>query len=223
MSAASASSSTSSSTAILKSWVPVEPNSDFPIQNLPYGVFSTSTQPDHHIGVAIGAHILDLHTLASYGLFAALPSLSHGDVFKQPTLNAFMALPRAQWVEARKLLTHLLTDSTATLRDNEHLRSPLALVPQSTATMHLPCVIGDYTDFYASRNHASNIGKHVARRRPTPCNPTTSTCPSATTAAPPPSSPPTLPSHRPRGQTTPDDSTPARPHSLHECWTSSWR
>lgn len=68
-----------------------------------------------------------------------------------------MALGRSAWKEARTTLTDLLSSSNATLRDNGSLRS-LALIPFSDVTMHLPSHIGDYTDFYASREHATNIG-----------------------------------------------------------------
>jgi len=199
-------SAATSATPVLQSWVPVDADSDFPIQNLPYGVFTTPTQSDKHIGVAIGSQVLDLHVLASYGLFAALPALQHGDVFKQPTLNAFMALPRAQWAEVRKLLTHLLTDSTATLRDNAQLRS-LALVPQSSVTMQLPCVIGDYTDFYSSRNHAFNIGK-MWRGEANALQPNYLHLPVGYHGRSSSILPTNTPLHRPRGQTAPDDSTP---------------
>ena len=198
--------SSSSSTPLLQSWVPVETTSDFPIQNLPYGVFTSTSQPDKHIGVAIGSHVLDLHVLASYGLFSALPALQHGDVFKQPTLNAFMALPRAQWIEARKLLTHLLANSTPTLRDNAHLRS-LALVPLTSVTMHLPCVIGDYTDFYSSRNHAFNIGR-MWRGEDKALQPNYLHLPVGYHGRSSSILPTNTPLHRPRGQTSPDDSTP---------------
>ena len=199
-------STASSSPADLKSWVPVEADSDFPIQNLPYGVFTTATQPDKHIGVAIGAHVLDLHVLASFGLFAALPGLQHGDVFKQPSLNAFMALPRSQWLEARKLLTHLLSDSTSTLRDNAHLRSS-ALLPLPSVTMHLPCVIGDYTDFYASRNHATNLGR-MFRPDGNALQPNYLHLPVGYHGRASSVLPSNTPLHRPRGQTAPDDKTP---------------
>jgi len=194
------------SSSALQSWVPVEADSDFPIQNLPYGVFTTAAQAEKHIGVAIGSHVLDLHVLASYGLFSALPALQHGDVLKQPSLNAFMSLPRAQWAEVRKLLTHLLTDSTSTLRDNMHLRS-LALLPLSSVTMHLPCVIGDYTDFYASRNHAANIGR-MWRGEANALQPNYLHLPVGYHGRSSSVLPSNTPVHRPRGQTSPDDKTP---------------
>lgn len=75
----------------------------------------------------------------------------------QETLNAFMGLKRAAWLEARKTIQELLSKNSSTLRDDSQLRSK-ALVRQSDATMHLPAEIGDYTDFYSSIQHATNVG-----------------------------------------------------------------
>ncbi|NXD15856.1 FAAA Fumarylacetoacetase, partial [Nothocercus nigrocapillus] len=137
------------------SFIQVDENSDFPLQNLPYGVFSTKEEPRHRIGVAIGEQILDLSVIKH--LFNG-PALSkHQHVFEQPTLNAFMALGRGAWKEARAFLQKLLSASEPILRDNTELRRR-AFVPQAAATMHLPAEIGDYTDFYSSRQHATNIG-----------------------------------------------------------------
>jgi len=133
------------------SFVPVPADSDFPMQNLPYGVFSTADEPRHRIGVAIGEHILDLSRVAH--LFS--PALA--EALSQDALNALMGLGRAAWTEARQTIQQLLSADDATLRDNAELREK-ALVPQSTATMHLPARIGDYTDFYSSKEHASNLG-----------------------------------------------------------------
>ena len=144
----------------LSSWLPVSADSDFPIQNLPYGVFTTASQPQPHIGVAIGEHVLDLHVMADAGAFSSAAALHVGGVFKHPTLNAFMALERPQWLQARALITELLSESASAsslLRLSSSLRDR-ALLPQSSVTMQLPAAIGDYTDFYASRNHAYNLG-----------------------------------------------------------------
>ncbi|XP_038623381.1 fumarylacetoacetase [Tachyglossus aculeatus] len=136
-------------------FIPVAPSSDFPIQNLPYGVFSSPDSPRRRIGVAIGNQILDLSVIKD--LFNG-PALSkHQDVFEQPTLNSFMGLGTAAWQEARRILQSLLSAGNATLRDNEDLRRR-AFVPQASATMHLPATIGDYTDFYSSKQHATNVG-----------------------------------------------------------------
>ncbi|KAK6009588.1 hypothetical protein OSTOST_25474, partial [Ostertagia ostertagi] len=109
----------------------------------------------HRIGVAIGESILDLSAIAH--LFDSLSLKGHQDVFRQETLNAFMGLPRAAWVEARAIIQKLLRDDVPTLKENPELRAK-AIVSQKDATMHLPATIGDYTDFYSSIYHATNVG-----------------------------------------------------------------
>uniref|UniRef100_A0A8C2JC58 Fumarylacetoacetase n=1 Tax=Cyprinus carpio TaxID=7962 RepID=A0A8C2JC58_CYPCA len=137
------------------SFVKVEEKSDFSYRNLPYGVFSTPDNPRHRIGVAIGDQILDLSVIKH--LFNGPALGPHQDVFEQATLNAFMALGYDAWREARKCLQMLLAANESTLRDDVNLRSR-AFVQQSSAVMHLPAEIGDYTDFYSSRDHATNVG-----------------------------------------------------------------
>lgn len=137
------------------SFIKVDATSDFSIHNLPYGIFSTSDNPKHRIGVAIGDQILDLSVIKS--LFRGPVISKHQDVFDQPTLNAFMALGYEAWRETRRTLQVLLSDDENTLKDDISLRSR-AFVHQSAATMHLPADIGDYTDFYSSRDHATNVG-----------------------------------------------------------------
>ncbi|XP_003225949.1 fumarylacetoacetase [Anolis carolinensis] len=137
------------------SFIPVEEVSHFPIQNLPYGVFSTKEEPRRRIGVAIGSQILDLSAVKH---LLNGPILSkHHHVFEQPTLNNFMALGWEAWKEARVCLQKLLSANEPTLRDNAELRKR-AFIPQASAVMHLPAEIGDYTDFYSSRQHATNVG-----------------------------------------------------------------
>ncbi|GAA6224439.1 fumarylacetoacetase [Lates japonicus] len=137
------------------SFIKVDPTSDFSYHNLPYGIFSTPDNPKHRIGVAIGDQILDLSVIKY--LFQGPVISKHKDVFDQPTLNAFMALGYEAWKEARRTLQVLLSANESTLRDDISLRSR-AFVHQSAATMHLPADIGDYTDFYSSRDHATNVG-----------------------------------------------------------------
>ncbi|KAM7423480.1 hypothetical protein PAMA_000028 [Pampus argenteus] len=137
------------------SFIKVEATSDFSFHNLPYGIFSTSDNPKRRIGVAIGDQILDLSVILS--LFRGPVMSKHQDVFNQPTLNAFMAVGYEGWRETRRTLQVLLSANESTLRDDVSLRSR-AFVHQSAATMHLPADIGDYTDFYSSRDHATNVG-----------------------------------------------------------------
>lgn len=137
------------------SFIPVAEDSDFPIQNLPYGVFSTQSHPKPRIGVAIGDQILDLSVIKH--LFTGPVLSKHQHVFDETTLNSFMGLGQAAWKEARASLQDLLSAGQARLRDDNKLRQR-AFVSQAAATMHLPATIGDYTDFYSSRQHATNVG-----------------------------------------------------------------
>ena len=131
-----------------KSWLPSAntPDCDFPIQNLPFGIFTTPNNPARRVGVAIGDSILDLAALAAAGLLDD-PQAS----FTQPTLNGLMAEGRPRWRALRARLTALLAEGAAALPDS-------VLAAQADATLHLPIAIGDYTDFYSSRHHAQNVG-----------------------------------------------------------------
>ena len=139
------------------SWIPYTAESHFPLQNLPYGVFTRAGDERRRIGVAVGEHVVDLSVLAQAGLFASLPGA--GAYFAEPTLNAFMSQGRAVWKQARALLTELLQEGSGNtaLSGNAELRTA-ALVAQSAVKMHLPATIGDYTDFYSSKYHAYNVG-----------------------------------------------------------------
>jgi fumarylacetoacetase len=108
------------------------------------------------MGVAIGDQILDLSVVAKAGLFDG-PLLKDSTCFFEPTLNHFMSLGKPYWNEARQTITHLLALDTSTLRDNADLRTR-AFVSQSEVDMLLPARIGDYTDFYSSKEHATNVG-----------------------------------------------------------------
>lgn len=139
----------------LQSWVESanQANSDFPIQNLPFGVFRRRDRADSpHIGVAIGDQILDLMACRTAGLLEALPGPLQ-DACSASSLNSLMSMGKGASLPLRHHLSQLLlagqTPPTA---------DPI-LVPMSEADMLLPAVIGDYTDFYASIFHATNVGK----------------------------------------------------------------
>jgi fumarylacetoacetase len=140
--------------AKLRSYIPVDAASDFPIQNLPYGVFSTAALPAPRVGVAIGDHVLDLAVLEAEGLIDLAPAF---DVFAQGSLNAFMALGPKVWSRTRARISELLRHDNPQLRDNKVLRER-ALLPIAGARLHLPIVVAGYTDFYSSREHATNVG-----------------------------------------------------------------
>ena len=134
----------------------LDPDSGFGLQNLPYGVFSTDKEPPR-VGVRIGEFVLDLAVLESHGVLG-VPGAGRQPVFDHASLNAFMALGPDVWHAVRGHLQELLsTEGSPALRDAETLRQR-AIVPLAEVTMHLPAEIGDYTDFYSSRQHATNVG-----------------------------------------------------------------
>jgi fumarylacetoacetase len=140
----------------LRSFLPVPPESHFPIQNLPYGVFAEDAGGAEKIGVAIGDWVLDLTALDEFGLLSGLGTEVRR-ALRQDRLNAFAALGRQAWQQARAEISRLLTADEPALRDNKALRDR-ALLPMAQVAMALPFRIGDYTDFYSSREHASNVG-----------------------------------------------------------------
>ncbi|HET7144552.1 MAG TPA: fumarylacetoacetate hydrolase family protein, partial [Anaerolineales bacterium] len=135
----------------LKSFIEVHPESDFSIQNLPFGVFSTRASPNPRVGTRIGDRVIDLSVLDEEKLF----DRQYG-FFSDSTLNRFMGAGRDTWREVRRRLTSLLSSDSTPLK-NEALKSRV-FIPVDEVPMHLPVVIGDYTDFYASREHATNVG-----------------------------------------------------------------
>ncbi|WOH66670.1 fumarylacetoacetase [Bradyrhizobium sp. BWA-3-5] len=137
----------------LRSFIDVAPDSHFPIQNLPYGVFSAKDGLAPRIGVAIGDYVLDLWQLAQDCRFDVVEPA----VFAAPQLNPFMALGPNVWSQTRARISELLRHDYPELRDNEKLRKR-ALVPKADVTLHLPFAVSGYTDFYSSKEHATNVG-----------------------------------------------------------------
>jgi fumarylacetoacetase len=141
----------------LKSFIEVAPDSPFPIQNLPFGVFRRTDAPEPRVGVAIGDYVLDLAVLAKSGLLAR-DSLLPPDYFvHQRDLSDFMRRDPNTWLNIRICVSRLLDYSTPALRDDANLRAN-ALVRQNEIKMLLPAPIPNYTDFYSSREHATNVG-----------------------------------------------------------------
>ena len=140
------------------SWVSVSAESHFPIQNLPFGVFSTITTPSWpRPGVAIGDFVLDLNCLHNAGLLNDLGFPS--SILTESTLNSFMGLERKHWRATRSRVHDLLAvnSNDTRLSGDEELKKR-ALIHKENVVMHLPATIGDYTDFYSSREHATNVG-----------------------------------------------------------------
>jgi fumarylacetoacetase len=138
----------------LRSFIDVDPTSDFPIQNLPYGVFSTGASHPPRVGVAIGDYVLDLVALCAVRLITVNET---NDVFAQPSINAFMALGPKVWSQTRARISELLRHDNPELRDNVGLRKH-ALVPLKDVRLHLPIEVAGFTDFYSSKEHATNVG-----------------------------------------------------------------
>ncbi|MCW2834729.1 MAG: fahA [Nocardioides sp.] len=131
------------------SWVDGAAGSLFDLDNLPYGVFSTRDDGARRVGVRIGDHVLDLATVAEVGD----PASALAAVWRTPSLNAFMAMGPEQWTVARDWITEVLRDELHAERTSPHLHRLDAV------ELHLPIEIGDYVDFYASLQHASNVGR----------------------------------------------------------------
>lgn len=140
----------------LKSFIEISPDSHFPMENLPYGVFKPDESSAPRPGVAIGDYVLDLQVIASAGLFNG-PILTNSDCFLQPNLNKFLEMGRPAWKEARATIQKLLSSTEPALRDNASLKQK-ALLPAVKVQMLLPMAIGDYTDFFSSMHHAKNCG-----------------------------------------------------------------
>jgi len=138
----------------LRSFIDVDPASDFPIQNLPFGVFSSSKDGlAARIGVAIGDYVLDLWELEQDGRL----DVGELGVFAAPALNPFMALGSKVWSRTRARISELLRHDHPELRDNRELRAR-TLVPMADVTLHLPIAVAGFTDFYSSKEHATNVG-----------------------------------------------------------------
>ena len=139
-----------------RSFIEVEPDSHFSIQNLPYGIFRPSADQPPRVGVAIGRSVLDIAAIESAGLLEGTGAEGR-DLFNAATLNPFMEAGPTVWRAARSRIDGLLDAGEPTLRDDEQLRA-LALLDADSVVFELPVAIGDYTDFYSSREHATNVG-----------------------------------------------------------------
>nr|MBP8006522.1 fumarylacetoacetase [Acinetobacter sp.] len=138
----------------LTSFLEIDPQSDFTMHNLPYGIFSEIAQANKRVGVAIGDWVIDLAVLETHGL---LQLDGNQNYFNQPTLNTFIESGKQNWQKVRQTLQNLLSIDNPTLRDNAELRK-LVLLQQNTVTLHLPIHVPGYTDFYSSKEHATNVG-----------------------------------------------------------------
>ena len=141
-----------------KSWLSIPAASHFSLANIPFGIISTSSDKTRRPAIAIGDHCLDLKSFAADGGFSEIQVDT--SVFSQTTLNAFAALGRPVHKTVRRYLQEVFAEPTKyakILKDNEKVRQS-SLLRRDEVQMHLPMQIGDYTDFYAGKNHAYNLG-----------------------------------------------------------------
>ncbi|GJD12245.1 Fumarylacetoacetase [Galdieria sulphuraria] len=131
----------------------VPEDSDFTIYNLPYGVFETSSL-DKRLGVAIGEYVLDLREAATQGFLSSLSS----EYFQGTDFNAIMGLDRRAWKALRSDIQDVVYGKTSESIKSHHSLLSKLFIPMHQVSMHLPAKIGDYTDFYSSKEHATNVG-----------------------------------------------------------------
>ncbi len=137
----------------LRSWISVAPDSEFPIQNLPFGIFETA-QHGKRAGVRIGDFVLDLAQMVQFGYFDDLGFVASD--FSQDYLNPMMRRGKLAVRALRNRISELLATANHSFRLNESQH--VALLPVANVEMCLPVQIGDYTDFYSSKEHATNVG-----------------------------------------------------------------
>ncbi|WP_335965372.1 fumarylacetoacetase [Galbibacter sp. PAP.153] len=137
-----------------RSWLPVSPDSDFPIQNIPFGVFLTRDDVIT-IGTRIGDTAIDLGALHQLGYFKNIPLTD--DIFLQDTLNDFISDGKKTWRLVRNRIAEIFDEKNETLKNHEEHRN-IVLFTLDEIEMQLPVQIGDYTDFYSSKEHATNVG-----------------------------------------------------------------
>lgn len=142
----------------VKSWFSIPKESGFSLANIPFGIISTTSNKSLRAAVAIGDHCLDLEAFAAGRGFSECQI--DDSVFSQPTLNAFAALGRPTHRTVRTYIQNVFKTDTQhpkLLKDNTDLQQK-CIFRQDEVTMHMPMQIGDYTDFYAGKNHAFNVG-----------------------------------------------------------------
>ena len=134
----------------MNTWIEIPKNSDFSIYNLPFGIFSTNKN-SKRVGVAIGNNIIDLLACNELDIFKDLKI--NNNVFENNFLNDFINLGKNTTNKVREIIQQQLTDESSKIK-----MSSVVIIPMNEAEMHLPVRVGDYTDFYSSIEHATNIG-----------------------------------------------------------------
>jgi fumarylacetoacetase len=137
-----------------KSWLPVDNKSDFPIQNIPFGVFLTRDDIIT-VGTRIGNFAIDLGALHQLGYFDGIELTD--DIFLQDTLNDFISDGKKTWRLVRNRIADIFDEKNTALKDNK-AHHDRVIFTMDEIEMQLPVQVGDYTDFYSSKEHATNVG-----------------------------------------------------------------
>ncbi len=140
----------------LTSWVEVDKGSDFPIQNIPFGVIKDKNGKVR-CASRIGNYVIDLYELASLGYFDDV-GINDLRVFKKETLNDFIAFGKPAWRAVRNKISELFEEENSIIKDNPEQKARI-LSHILDVEMLMPVQVGDYTDFYSSIEHATNVGK----------------------------------------------------------------
>jgi fumarylacetoacetase len=185
-----------------KSWLEITSDSDFPIQNIPFGVFLTK-ENIVTVGTRLGDFAIDLGALQQLGYFEGIELTD--DVFMQDTLNDFISDGKKTWRLVRNRIAEIFDAENPALRDNKKHRD-VVIFRMEDVEMQLPVFIGDYTDFYSSKEHATNVGK-MFRDPENALLPNWLHIPVGYHGRSSTIVPSGIPVHRPMGQTMPADAT----------------
>ena len=185
-----------------RSWLEITSDSDFPIQNIPFGVFLTK-ENIVTVGTRLGNFAIDLGALQQLGYFEGIELTD--DVFLQDTLNDFISDGKKTWRLVRNRIAEIFDAENSALRDNKKHRD-VVIFRMEDVEMQLPVFIGDYTDFYSSKEHATNVGK-MFRDPENALLPNWLHIPVGYHGRSSTIVPSGIPVHRPMGQTMPADAT----------------
>ncbi|KAB8263430.1 hypothetical protein BDV32DRAFT_136066 [Aspergillus pseudonomiae] len=136
---------------------PIPHGSPFPVSNIPFGIFSTSEDPTPRPGAAIGDYVIDLFRVANRGALAVEQANGVENIFREPTLNRFAALPRPVRSKIRKDIQGLIENADSPLYNQ--IEQPKLLIPRAGVSMHLPFSMGGFTDYTCSLEHVVNVGR----------------------------------------------------------------
>jgi fumarylacetoacetase len=141
----------------IKSWLHIEEKSDFPIQNIPFGVFKPRNRTTPRVGTRLGNFVIDLSAIAAKGYFSE-EGIAGPEVFQQASLNQFMGLGKPVWQLIRNKISEIFDFRNEEIWNTDDFREGV-FYPFQEVEMRMPVKVGDYTDFYSSIEHATNVGK----------------------------------------------------------------